>query len=121
VRISSHGSNQLAIWIEDTLGNHVTTLFVTRFTAAKGHVKRPVALGEWTAKFDLKNASKQEIDAVTGSTPKSGKQQVTLISNYLTAKYAKKTLRTQRIHFTFASFCIFPAPFMVIFLLFNVV
>jgi hypothetical protein len=76
-RIQSHGSNQIAIWIEDTLQNHICTLFATRFTTAGGYVKRPLSLGEWTTKFDLKNASKEEVDAVTGSTPQSGQQIVT--------------------------------------------
>jgi hypothetical protein len=73
-RIQSHGSNQIAIWIEDTLQNHICTLFATRFTTTGGYVYRPLSLGEWTAKFDLKNASKEEVDAITGSTPQSGLQ-----------------------------------------------
>jgi len=72
--IQSHGSNQLAIWIEDTLQNHICTLFATRFTTNGGYVYRPISLSEWAAKFDLKNATKEEVDAVTGSTPQSGKQ-----------------------------------------------
>lgn len=76
-RIESHGSNQIAIWIEDTLQNHVCTLFATRFTTTGGYVKRPLALSEWTAKYDLKNAPKEEVDAITGSTPGSGRQIIT--------------------------------------------
>ena len=75
--IQSHGSNQIAIWIEDTLQNHICTLFATRFTTNGGYVYRPISLSEWAAKFDLKNASKEEVDAITGSTPQSGKQIVT--------------------------------------------
>ncbi len=75
--IQSHGSNQVAIWIEDTKGNHVRTLFATKFTASGGYSYRPVSLSEWTAKFNLKNASKEDVDAVSGSTPKPGKQTVT--------------------------------------------
>ena len=73
-RIQSYGTNQIAIWIEDTKGNHISTLFATRYTANGGYIKRPLSLSEWTAKFDLKNASKEQIDAVTGATPPSGKQ-----------------------------------------------
>jgi hypothetical protein len=76
-RIQSHGSNQIAIWIEDTLQHHICTLFATRFTANGGYVYRPISLSEWAAKFDLKNTSKEEVDAVTGSTPQSGQQIVT--------------------------------------------
>ena len=75
--IQSHGSNQIAIWIEDTLQNHICTLFATRFTTSGGYVYRPISLSEWAAKFDLKNASKEEVDAITGSTPQSGKQIIT--------------------------------------------
>ena len=76
-RIQSHGSNQIAVWIEDTNGKLICTLFATRFTATGGYLKRPVALSEWTEKSGLKNASKQEVDAVTGATPSSGKQTLT--------------------------------------------
>ena len=75
--IQSHGSNQLAVWIEDIKGNHIRTLFATKFTTRGGYIKRPLALSEWTAKFDLKNASKEEVDAVTGATPQSGQQTIT--------------------------------------------
>jgi hypothetical protein len=74
--IQSHGSNQVAIWIEDLHGNHIRTLFATHFTAAGGYKNRPVSLSEWTAKFGLKDASKETVDAVSGSTPKPGRQTV---------------------------------------------
>ena len=73
-RIQSHGSNQIAVWIEDPMGNHICTLFATRFTTSGGYVKRPLSLSEWTEKFDLKNSSREEVDAVSGATPQSGKQ-----------------------------------------------
>jgi hypothetical protein len=76
-RINTHGSNQIAIWIEDTKGKLICTLFATHFTATGGYQKRPVSLSEWTSKCDLKNATKQEVDAVTGATPSSGKQTLT--------------------------------------------
>jgi hypothetical protein len=76
-RIQSHGSNQIAVWIEDTKGKLICTLFATRFTATGGYMKRPVSLSEWTEKSALKNATKQEVDAVTGATPSTGKQTLT--------------------------------------------
>jgi hypothetical protein len=76
-RIHSKGSNQLAVWIEDSLGNPVVTLFATEYTASGGYIKRPIALSEWTEKFDLKNSSREEVDAITGATPRSGKQSLT--------------------------------------------
>jgi hypothetical protein len=77
--IRAFGSNQLAVWIEDTRGNHIRTLFATRYTATGGYKKRPVALSEWTSKFNLKNASGAEVDAVSGATPEPGVQ--TLVWN----------------------------------------
>jgi hypothetical protein len=76
-RIKSYGSNQIAVWIEDVNGNHVCTLFATRFTTNGGYVKRPVSLSEWTAKFDIKNAKKEDIDAITGATPPTSIQTFT--------------------------------------------
>ena len=76
-KIQSNGSNQIAIWIEDIKGNHISTLFATHYTATGGYIQRPLSLSEWTSKFDLKNATKVEVDAITGATPQSGKQTVT--------------------------------------------
>ena len=76
-RIPTHGSNQLAVWIENAAGNHIRTLFATRYTAKGGYLRRPLSLAEWTSKFNLKNASAAEVDAVSGATPQSGKQTLT--------------------------------------------
>ena len=76
-RIHTHGSNQIAVWIENTKGKLICTLFATHFTATGGYLKRPVSLSEWTKKSGLKNFTKQEVDAVTGATPSSGKQTLT--------------------------------------------
>ena len=73
-KISTHGSNQLAVWVEDQKGNYICTLFATRYTAKGGYLKRPLSLSEWTSKVNLKNATKEEVDAITGATPASGKQ-----------------------------------------------
>lgn len=73
-RIQSHGSNQLAIWVEDAEGNYITTIFATKFTAAGGYIERPVSLSDWVAKSGFKNASREEVDAISGSTPLSGLQ-----------------------------------------------
>lgn len=76
-RIKSFGSNQIAVWIEDIKGNHICTLFATNYTAKGGYAKRSVSLSEWVSKFDLKNVPKEEVDAISGATPKSGKQTLT--------------------------------------------
>lgn len=76
-RIDTHGSNQIAVWVEDTAGSFIRTISATRFTTSGGYIKRPVALSEWVVKSDLKSRSKDEIDAITGSTQPSGKQSLT--------------------------------------------
>ena len=78
-KIQSHGSNQIAIWIEDVNGNYLTTLYATHFTADGGYSKRPISLSEWTTKFGIQNRTKAEVDAISGATPKAGKQ--TLVWN----------------------------------------
>ncbi|MDR2037847.1 MAG: DUF2271 domain-containing protein [Bacteroidales bacterium] len=45
VRQSGHGSNQYAVWIEDSVGKLVKTLYVTQFTAKGGYVRRPAQAG----------------------------------------------------------------------------
>jgi len=76
-KIQSYGSNQIAVWVEDTKGQYICTLFATRFTAKGGYLKRPLSLSEWTSKSELKNTTKPEVDAITGATPSSGKQSLT--------------------------------------------
>ena len=65
-------SNQIAIWIEDYNGNYIRSIFATNFTADGGYVLRPESLPVWIAKSDWKNASKEEIDAVSGATQSAG-------------------------------------------------
>jgi len=76
-KIQSYGSNQIAVWVEDLNGKFICTLFATRFTAKGGYLKRPLSLSEWTSKSDLKNATRPEVDAITGATPSTGKQSLT--------------------------------------------
>ena len=63
-------SNQFAVWVEDTNGVLVKTLYATAFTAKGGWKKREASLPEWVKKAGL--ASKPEIDGVTGATPSAG-------------------------------------------------
>lgn len=65
-------SNQYAVWIEDSEGNLVQTLYVTAFTGKGGYLRRPDCLPLWVQK-----ARPQEfpnIDTVTSATPRSGPQ-----------------------------------------------
>ncbi len=75
-------SPQLAIWLEDSEGNYVRTLYVTKKASQKSwffgpKAGRPESLPVWyhASKLDpKKGASKgsSEIDAVTSATPKGG-------------------------------------------------
>lgn len=76
-RIPGSGSNQLAVWVEDRDSALVRTLFATKFTATGGYTKRPAALSEWVKKSNLASATKEEVDAITGSTPPAGIQTIT--------------------------------------------
>lgn len=69
---SGYASNQFAVWIEDTDGSLIKTLYVTKFTAKGGYKKRPDAIPVWVEKSGLASMSKKEIDAITGATPKAG-------------------------------------------------
>jgi hypothetical protein len=71
---SGIASNQYAVWIENSAGEVVKTLFVTRFTAKGGWEQRPDALPIWVERSDLSSGSTGAADAYTGATPKSGTQ-----------------------------------------------
>ncbi|MDR0402297.1 MAG: DUF2271 domain-containing protein [Treponema sp.] len=65
-------SNQFAVWIEDSRGRHVKTLYATRFTAAGGWKKRELSLPLWVKQAGVGGMNKSQIDALTGPTPRSG-------------------------------------------------
>ena len=66
-------SNQFAVWIEDAQGRYVKTLYATRFTANGGWQKREQSIPLWVKQSNLKGMNKNQIDAVTGPTPKTGR------------------------------------------------
>lgn len=79
------GSNQYAVWIENEKGEVVKTLFVTSFTTKgrvrgneqpmRGYLKRPNCVPTWVKSVKAESLSDQQLDAVTGATPKAnGKQ-----------------------------------------------
>lgn len=76
LRIPTHGSNQVAIWVEDASGKFIQTLFATKFTADGGYIRRPASLKTWIEKSDWKNATKDEIDGLSSATPAAGAQKV---------------------------------------------
>jgi len=69
-----HGSNQWAVWIEDSEGVLVKTLFVTQFTADGGYKPRPTCTPIWVSKAQPDSLSQEAIDAFSGATPSSGMQ-----------------------------------------------
>jgi len=75
-RIQTHGTNQVAIWVEDASGKFINTLFVTRFTSKGGYIRRPSSLKKWVEKSDWKNATREEIDGLSSATPAAGSQKV---------------------------------------------
>jgi hypothetical protein len=66
------GSNQFAVWIEDSSGKYIKTLYATRFTANGGWQKRPQSLPGWVKASQPLNMPPSEIDAITGATPSAG-------------------------------------------------
>ena len=80
-RQNGPGSNQYAVWIEDSKGEVVKTLFVTSFTskgrsrggepAKRGYTFRPSCVPTWVQHAKAEKMSDTEVDAVTGATPKA--------------------------------------------------
>jgi hypothetical protein len=71
-RQTGMGSNQFAIWIEDSSGKYIKTLYATRFTAKGGWQIRTQALPGWVKASQPLNIPSGEIDAITGATPSAG-------------------------------------------------
>ena len=70
---SGSASNQFAVWVEDMDGNLIKTLYTTGYTANGGYINRPDSIALWVEKSSLPNMQKNEVDAITGATPKAGK------------------------------------------------
>ncbi len=66
-------SNQFAIWIEDSKGNYIDTVFATKYTARGGYKQRPLSLREWREAASWDQKASGAVDAVSGATPLSGK------------------------------------------------
>ena len=71
-RQNGFSTNQYALWIEDSQGNLVKTLYATKFTATGGWAKRPESIPLWVSKSGLSTMAKNDIDAFTGATPRTG-------------------------------------------------
>ena len=73
-RQSGRATNQFAVWIEDANGQHVKTIFATRFTANGGWRRRPDSIPNWVRQFDISNMARVQIDSISGATPRTGAQ-----------------------------------------------
>ncbi|MDR1803215.1 MAG: DUF2271 domain-containing protein [Treponema sp.] len=73
-RQSGSSSNQYAVWVEDSSGNFVKTLYATKYTANGGWERRPQSIPLWVAKSGLPTMPKKDIDAITAATPRTGTQ-----------------------------------------------
>ena len=72
---SGAGSNQWAVWVENSEGKVVRTLTVTSFTSKgrggrRGYIFRPTCVPTWVKNAKAEEMSDEQIDAVTGATPK---------------------------------------------------
>jgi len=76
-RQTGAASNQYAVWIEDTAGSLVKTLYASAWTANGGYRTRPDSIALWAEKSGLANMSGSEVDAVSGATPRTGRQSYT--------------------------------------------
>jgi hypothetical protein len=71
-RLSGSASNQFAVWIEDSQGQYVKTLYATRYTANGGWKRRETSVPMWVKKSDLASKTQPQIDTLTAATPKTG-------------------------------------------------
>lgn len=71
--MNTPASNQYAVWIEDSDGNLIRTIYVSDFTGnRRGYERRKDALNHWVNKADPSDMTDEQIDAVSGSTPEDG-------------------------------------------------
>ena len=71
-RQSGHASNQFALWIEDSNGQYIKTIYATRYTASGGWRRRETSLPLWVKQSNLSRKNNTEIDVLTSATPRSG-------------------------------------------------
>ena len=71
-RLNGSASNQFAVWIEDSHGRHLKTLYAAGYTAKGGWKRRETSIPLWVKKSGLANLTNAQIDTLTGATPKTG-------------------------------------------------
>ena len=72
-RADKKGTDQFAIWIEDSQGKLVRTIYVTNYTVKKGAAKYSFDLPTWSEKSGIHDNA-NVADAVAGATPAKGHQ-----------------------------------------------
>jgi hypothetical protein len=70
-RQSGWASNQFAVWLEDSDGGFVRTLYVTGWTAGGGFNSRTMSLPTWVERSKIAETPKTEVDAVSSATPRT--------------------------------------------------
>jgi len=71
-KLSGSASNQFAVWVEDSQGKYIKTLYATRYTADGGWKRRASSIPVWVKQSGLSQLTKAQVDALTSATPKAG-------------------------------------------------
>lgn len=73
-RSTERATNQVALWVEDSSETLVKTIFVSDFVGSRrGYTRREMALSGWQLAAKPETMTDEEVDAVSGATPQSGK------------------------------------------------
>lgn len=76
-RMVGFASNQFAVWIEDSNGKYLKTVYATRWTADGGWEPRPLSLAMWVESSNLPDMDLDKVDAFSSATPSPGEQTYT--------------------------------------------
>ena len=71
-RQTGSASNQFAVWIEDTQGKYIKTLYSTKYTANGGWKRRETSIPVWVRQSGISGMTNAQIDVISGATPKTG-------------------------------------------------
>lgn len=71
-RQSGAASNQFAVWIENSQGQFIKTLYAARYTANGGWRRRATSIPLWVSRSGLSGMTNAQVNAITGATPGTG-------------------------------------------------
>ena len=75
IKMPTHASNQIAVWIEDASGQIIKNIYGSDFTVGRrGYEKRADALNHWVAAENPAALSDEEIDTISSATLQAGSQ-----------------------------------------------